>query len=179
MKRVCAWCKIELEHVEDHSKKIITHGICDECASQFIKELGTSLHVFLDQLKIPIFLVDKDGLMLTANQNARALVGKNLSQISGKAGGDVMECAYAHLEEGCGNSIHCKSCTIRNLVMDTFQTGKSSYRVPAYPDINTTVGVQKMRFEVSTELVSGAVFLRIDDVQPFKKQHSHIASQTG
>ena len=165
MIRVCAWCKKDLG-IEHDTKKIITHGICDSCAANFIQDLGMPLYIFLDKLKVPIFLVDKDGLMLTANKDARTLLGKDINEIKGMRGGEVIECAYAHLEGGCGRTHHCKSCTIRNLVMATHETGNSFHRVLAYPDINTGDGVRKMRFEISTELVAGVVFLRIDDMRP-------------
>ena len=89
---------------------------------------------------------------------------KELPHIEGFKGGDVFECAYAKLPEGCGETNHCDGCSIRKTVMDTFQTGKSHLKTPAYlfhgiPDNN-----DEIRFLISTEKVKDVVLLRIDEV---------------
>ena len=77
----------------------------------------------------------------------------------------MFECAYATLPGGCGNTIHCDGCTIRNTVMDTFQTGKSHLKKPAYrihgiPDKN-----QEIHYLISTVKVKDVVLLRIDKIE--------------
>ncbi|MBN2104037.1 hypothetical protein JW835_08370 [bacterium] len=79
-------------------------------------------------------------------------------------GGDAMECVYARLPGGCGNTIHCKTCTIRNSVTETFNTGKSLRKVPAYLDQMQDESVKEIKFLISTEMVNDIVLLRIDEI---------------
>jgi hypothetical protein len=66
--------------------------------------------------------------------------------------------------EGYGNTVHCKSSTIRIIVLETFATGKSFVRVPAYPDIQTVSGIKTMRYLITTERVGVFVLLRIEEM---------------
>jgi hypothetical protein len=54
--------------------------------------------------------------------------------IYGLPGGEAFECRYARVEEGYGRTIHCRTCTVRNLVYKTCQTGEFFYQVPAHVD---------------------------------------------
>jgi len=76
----------------------------------------------------------------------------------------VFECANAKLPEGCGNTIHCSGCTIRRNVMDTQETGRRHFRVPAYLNQGNPESYQQIRFLISTEKVEGIVLLRIEEV---------------
>ena len=78
-------------------------------------------------------------------------------------GGDVLGCSYANLAEGCGRTEHCKTCAIRNIVMDTLANGKGYKNVPAYQSVQTGDGLRIRRYFVSTEKVEEYILLRIDD----------------
>ena len=60
MKRICAWCKIEMDstHLECHSGDTITHGICEECKDELIGGQKVELTPFLGSLNIPIVVFD-------------------------------------------------------------------------------------------------------------------------
>ena len=169
MKKVCAWCRRELESTAaDHEQQYpITHGICETCAANLLAQMGRPLQEFLDNLDVPILLLESGPLICSANRQARKLLDKQLADIAGRRGGEVIECVYAKLPEGCGNTVHCKSCTIRITVLETFATGRSFIRVPAYPDIQTLSGVKTMCFLITTEKVGDFVFLRIEDKNGF------------
>ncbi|MCJ7776462.1 MAG: hypothetical protein MUP08_08760, partial [Desulfobulbaceae bacterium] len=76
---------------------------------------------------------------------------------------------------GCGNTVHCKSCTIRNTVTDTLQSGKSNIKVPAYPDLHHITGDNRIRFLITTERAAEAVLLRIDEISEEDVAHSFVA----
>jgi len=164
MKRVCAWCKKEISRVDSqkHSENAITHGICGSCRDNLLFQMGVELDVFLDSLKLPIVVVDREGSIVTANHQARTLLRKRLPEIEGYRGGEVFECAYARLPEGCGNTTHCSGCTIRKTVMETHGTGRSLLRVPARLNRNDPQDPEKIRLLISTERLSDLVLLRID-----------------
>ena len=166
MKVICAWCRQEVEPGPHHAgeQEKVSHGVCQSCADYFLSSKRPTLDEFLDRLAVPVLVVDSEGDILLANQHALGVLGKDLDSVQGYKGGDAMECAYARLPGGCGKTVHCKACTIRNNVMETFNTGRSLQRVPAY--LNRWVGNEKIRIEllISTEKVDDTVLLRIDQI---------------
>jgi len=166
MRQVCAWCGKEMgdSSTDGESHKTITHGICDSCAYHLIAQAGMPLQEYLDGLNTPVLVVNGDGIVETANAHARAVLQKDLSQIVGQKGGDVFECTYARLPQGCGNTIHCAGCTIRRTVMHTHETGQSHTRVPAVLNWENEDERQRILFLISTEKVQDMVLLRIDRV---------------
>ena len=167
MRRVCAWCGKDLDEAAGpgrEAQEVITHGVCRDCAHHLFAQIGMPLLEYLDGLEAPIVVVDGEGTVQTANEHARALVQKDLPAIEGFRGGDVFECAYASLPEGCGHTVHCSGCTIRQTVMNTFRTGQSTLRTPAYLNRETPDGVQQTQLLISTERVEDVVLLRIDAV---------------
>jgi hypothetical protein len=109
--------------------------------------------------------MEQDGRVLSANGPARLLLGKALPAIENRLGGEVIECVHSREPGGCGETIHCKSCTIRRTVTDTYASGNCHVRVPAYQDIWTPSESKQVRFLITTEKVGNYVMLRIDDVQ--------------
>ena len=164
MKRICAWCKRGLGTIssELHAEDIITHGICDECQKKLLGPQKVAWLEFLDSLNMPVVVIDATVHVATANKSARILLQKDLPEIEGILGGVVFECAYSLLPEGCGNTVHCSGCTIRNTVMDTFKTGSSHLKVQVSLTHGTPDNNQEIFFLISTEKVMDAVLLRID-----------------
>jgi hypothetical protein len=167
MKRVCAWCKKELGRLDSQTsfEIRITHGICEKCRDNLLFQMGVELGVFLDSLKLPVVVVNREGTIVTGNDQARTLLRKGLPEIEGYKGGEVFECAYALLPEGCGNTMHCSGCTIRRAVMETYGTGKSLLKVPATLYRNTREDPEKTKLLISTERLADLVLLRIDEME--------------
>jgi PAS domain-containing protein len=165
MRRECAWCRQSLNDVEqaDESNRPVTHGICTRCAQLLLARYPESLGSFLDRLPVPILVIDDAPRVFTANEAARLLLGKDLPAIEGRRGGDVIECVHAGAPGGCGEQVHCKSCTIRNTVLETFQTGDGFRRVKAYPDIQVGQSVKTFTVEITTEKVGDFVLLQVDE----------------
>ena len=164
MKKICAWCKKELEGgpVFTESDTPISHGMCPECAFHVRASMGMPLLEFLDGLHAPVVLVNRDGRVVTANTDAQSILGKSIDKIEGFKGGEVFECEYSYLPEGCGNTVHCVGCTIRNMVMDTINSGKGHVRESAYLNHKTN---GRIEFLISTEKVGGYALLRIDEIR--------------
>jgi PAS domain-containing protein len=167
MKVVCAWCRQELatdDQIAGDPGSEISHGICPSCKDYFLSGKRPTMDQFLDRLTVPVLLVDPQGEILFANKHALELLGKDLGGVRGHRGGDAMECSHARLPGGCGRTEHCKACTIRNSVMETFNTERSLLRVPAYLNRLTDDGTVRIRFLISTQKVDDTVLLRIDQV---------------
>lgn len=109
---------------------------------------------------MPVFLVTPEGRIMAGNREAFSLLKKNPEEVNGELGGDVFGCRYADLPGGCGNTVHCKSCTIRLTVMETLQSGKSNVKIAAYPELHHITGENRVRFLITTERVGEAVLLR-------------------
>jgi hypothetical protein len=167
MRTICAWCKEELHSDESDlagSDVPISHGICPDCIIKFFSFMGKPMRDYLDEFAGPVFLVDATNKIISANSEGLALIHKASDEIEEKLAGDIFECPHTSQAEGCGNTIHCKSCTIKNAIVETSQTGKAMLRIPAYQDLHSFSKNKKTQFFISTEKVEDAVLLRIDDL---------------
>lgn len=163
MNRICAWCKKELP--EDRMREntgLITHGICSVCLLKMTEYEPRAVGTILDYINEPVFIVDSTGTIQGANKSAQAMTGKSPLEIENIPGGNVFECSYSKEEGGCGNTIHCIACAVRNTVMDTLKTGKSYSSVPAFQSIDTPAGTRLIKFIISTEKTGEHILLRID-----------------
>jgi len=178
MRKVCAWCNKNLSSPNadlNFENAPVTHGICSDCARTIMSFRAKQLQSFLDQFPDPVFLVTSEGRIVTANSAGFTALKKKPEDVDGKLGGEAFDCRYADLPGGCGKTVHCKSCTIRNTVMDTLQSGKSNKKVPAYPDLHHITGEFRIRFLITTERVADAVLLRIDDISEEDVPASFVA----
>ena len=171
MKRVCTWCMKNLGdvHTKYHEDDFTAHAICQECASTLFGELKMDqVEIFLERLPEPTVIVDRDGLVLTANNLARVVLGKKLHSIMGVSVGKIIECEHANKLEGCGKSVHCNGCTIRMCVEDTYNTGRSHIDVLAYGESSCEDCSDQMTrtlMMISTSRIANAVILKISDVR--------------
>jgi hypothetical protein len=165
MRRICAWCKKQLSPREDRgTEQEITHGICSRCALNFTSSIPRKLKDLLDLISEPVVLIDAMGIVKAANESGLRLLGKDLAAIEEHPGGEVFECSYSSQPEGCGHTVHCTTCAIRNILMDTLAHGRGYTRVPAFQKIRTPTGERIMRYYISTEKIGDQILLRIDDV---------------
>lgn len=130
IKTICAWCKNIISEGRSGSK-IISHGICKDCYSTLFSTEPQKLKSFLNSLTIPLIVVKESGRAEYLNIAAENLTGKKSEEASDMLGGDIFECIHSKEPGGCGGTIHCKLCTIRNSVEHTFKTGESLIDIPA------------------------------------------------
>jgi PAS domain-containing protein len=165
MARICFRCKRQLQPQEElRTEKVVTHGLCTQCTVQLTQDVPNDVREMLNGIPEPVLVLDSRGVVKTANASGQRLLGKNLVDIEGHPGGEVFGCAFANLPKGCGRTDYCKTCAIRNLVMDTLAHGRGYINVPAFQNIKTPHGNRIMRFNVSTEKIDHQILLRIDDV---------------
>lgn len=167
MKTICAWCKTVLND-DNTDGGMISHGICTKCRDWVRGDVANTvpLETFLDTLPIPVVVVNRDLLVETANQAALRALGKEKAELAGYSGGDVIECAYARLPGGCGNTEHCSGCVIRNTVTKSFVSGENIENAVAHNPIGHGASAVQTRFQISTSRISGYVLLRIDEMGP-------------
>jgi hypothetical protein len=109
-------------------------------------------------------VVDEEIRLVAANKKASRLLGKKVAKIKGMHFGEAIECPYARLPGGCGQAVHCRSCTVRLTTQDTYITGQSHYDIPAYQDICFADEEKKICFLISTEKSGDFVFVKINEV---------------
>lgn len=165
MARICVRCKRTLlPQEENRTERVITQGLCTKCAILLTQDVPTTVRELLNVISEPLLVLDSRGVVKTANDCGMKFLGKDLGDIEGCLGGEVLGCAFASLPEGCGKTEHCKTCAIRNIVMDTLTRGEGYSNVPAFQNIRTPHGDRIMRFYVSTEKINDQILLRIDDI---------------
>lgn len=73
----------------------------------------------LDANPALMFVVDYDVRLIVANRSAVEFLGGNRDRILSRRGGEVFNCIHA--AEECGQSLHCRSCVIRNSVNTAYK----------------------------------------------------------
>ena len=165
MKKVCAWCSKELDPGEEMTRRgPVTHGICSLCALKMTQNVQRSARQILDFLEVPVLVVDGEGVVMDVNSSARKVLELDEEQKGKELLGDVIECKHSKSDQGCGRTIHCTTCTIRNILTDTLVTGKGYEKIPAFQIVKTPQGEQKRKILLSTERVNDRILLRIDEI---------------
>jgi hypothetical protein len=160
MLRICAWCKKEIGGHDSQQGCEITHGICESCKVTLLSSHSPrSIHKYLSYFTLPVMMVNSEGRVLSANKKALEIIGKELDDISHNLGGNVMSCQYAYQEKGCGETVHCVACTIRNNVIRTHETGESLCEIPANLQISSGGQDILVDFLISTEKLADVVLL--------------------
>lgn len=166
MKVICSACGKHLKDkpsdaAQDHE---ISHGLCDSCTRHFKAQAGIPIGEYIESIEAPVITIAPNVTVSVLNKKAIEFLGKSVMETQGQRGGDVFECEYARLPGGCGETIHCSGCTIRNTVTNTLQTGKPNKNVPAYLNRYSESGTEHVELYISTEKIGGVVFLTIDKI---------------
>jgi hypothetical protein len=163
MKHVCAWCGREYGvSGEETAPNHITHGICAECEEYFQRDEPESLRGFLNRFDAPVLCVDDDARVITTNDEACRLFETESAEIGDLMFGEMVQCSWSRLPEGCGRTEHCAACAIRLAVGDTLASGTDVEDRKAFVDRFDDEGhVRRSHFLVSTKRHGDAVLLKI------------------
>jgi hypothetical protein len=160
MKVICSYCRKDMGEKEPLDKKLITHGMCPECIEEYDRRWsGVPLEDYLDQFSVPVTAIDDDRRLIAVNQAMADFLGKSKRELCGLLAGEALECAHSKLPGGCGRTVHCRSCTIRNSVTITMTTGESVISSPAHLDQHEG----GLDFFISTYMEEGFVRLVVED----------------
>ena len=132
MKVVCSYCEKFIREKPPLDDPTPTHAICADCFEHYAAQWdGQSMGEFLDRFDSPVVAVDDDVRVLALNHSmAKAHNIHDRSELN-VMGGELLECEHARRPEGCGRTVHCKACAIRNVVGHTIDAGKAQIAVPA------------------------------------------------
>lgn len=163
MIHICSYCRKFLGEKEPYDKKEYTHGMCRDCYDHMMRQMeGISFDEYLEGFEFPVMLVNDEGRLVAANHKVLNMFDKPVERVRGFLGGEAFECAYARLEEGCGNTVHCPACTIRVLVNKTRDENCS------YEDQQVFLITDQGKLEiiVSTSNINGMVRIVIKEAAP-------------
>lgn len=143
------------------AENLVTHSICLNCADNLDFQLGVSLQVYLDSLKVPIIALDGSGAVIAIN-SAAVLRGKGEAAAPASEWVEkVFECSHVRLPEGCKRAVHCSGCAIRFVTADTFSSGESRHDVPAHLNHCSYDLNEATELLISADKVDNIVFLKI------------------
>jgi len=167
MKRICAWCRSEIDGSigeKQSEDDVISHGICRSCADNISFQQGVPLPVYLDSFDAPVFILNNRCEIQDANLKARKSFAGGFTLVKEhKLTGDVFECQYARLPEGCGKTIHCSGCAIRRAIRKTIETGEPQSKIPATLRRNHSANPKAISLFITTVKSGDAVLLKLDD----------------
>lgn len=126
MHLICSYCGRHIQEKQPFDNRKLTYGICLDCyVPTSLSTSGFSYEEYLETFDNPTIIVSLDNTILAANQKAQAMLGKPLNILLGMRNGDALDCPHSKLREGCGETIHCETCTIRTLILKTMELGIS------------------------------------------------------
>jgi len=143
----------------------VSHGVCTECHDRILADFGFDTKKFLDQLDLPVLLVDGETRVLAANTPALVLMGKKNMMIRGTLCGDALACINARKPKGCGKTDVCPDCGFRESVRETYTTGRPVNRRAAVLIRQDGATLTNIPFLVSTRKDGNVVMLRLEPVK--------------
>lgn len=165
MKQICTLCKTnEVDEHEQSSARNITVGVCSSCNRIFnTSSSAATLKALSDAIDAPVLVMQAEPRQVyTANSKALELFKKELDRIEKHRGGQVFDCVHAFTEAGCGKDVHCRSCKIKNAIVETLSTGQPCKGVSALLDIRKSTGTSTYTVQLSTEKIGDMALIRID-----------------
>jgi PAS domain-containing protein len=133
VRTACSYCRKVIREDPGASLTDVSHGMCPECGAYFERLwAGMPLAEYLDLLPAPVVVVSEDRRIVAANARFAALVGRSPEELRGLLGGEALACAHSRLPEGCGNTVHCRECTIRRVVTRVARTSRAIGSVAAW-----------------------------------------------
>ena len=166
MERRCAWCDAMIPGGRDRDGNgLVSYGICLTCADRIFADQVLPLQTIIDQLAFPVLVVDSDVTLSILNKHAQEILGVSAEQAEGHRGGELFDCVYAHGPGGCGRSIHCASCALRQAVKTTYATGAPQQCVPATLKKSDPDQPGAIALTITTALRNNVVMVNIDQLE--------------
>jgi|GEM_PF-5216068 len=142
-------------------------------AEEALKQSKAELSAILHNAPILMMLVDRERKILKINGHVYRIMNRDPEEMVGLRGGDALRCVHSFDHpDGCGYGPHCRDCTVRRTVMDTFETEKNHHRVEASLPLQFGDDFRERNFLISTTYleVTGTemVLVSIEDITELK-----------
>ena len=147
-----------------------------------LREKEAELRAIYDSSPVMMCLLDDQRRLLYLNKTMADFVGVEESQLIGQRACGVLGCVNA-LEDphGCGYGHDCESCTLRQALIDTLETGKSYRNVERHMTIARGDERREVVLSGSTSLIDSAagvnLLLTLEDVTERKEAEKKLKLQ--
>lgn len=157
MNVLCSWCYniFESPGFDDGQE-----SICPGCRNWHQGASEHTIKGILEKLPVPVISLAADNTIISANTKASDVFNLTFEQSSEKKAGEHFNCENSRLPGGCGKTIKCMNCSIRNIILTTYLDGMPRENVSVTID---TVDNKKIRFTFSAVRVKGNVWIRFDE----------------
>jgi len=139
--------------------------MCRECSSAFLQQRDIGLNELLDRFHFPVLAVDGDAVVLGANHEATVTLGKPVEALVQQRGGVAIECKNAATLKGCGRSLQCTGCLLRNTITATFMDGQPRYSVFSDHSVGSAATAHDVRIRFSTIKLESMVVVTVEGLQ--------------
>ena len=155
--------------IEELENEITEHKKTEEA----LRESETELSAVFKNTPLIMFLLDRDRRVRKVNFAFEKATGQSADEMIGLRGGEAFRCIHS-LDDtrGCGFGPICNKCTIRNTVLDTFDTGSNHHKVEAKLTLIIGENQEERKLLVSTALIdisnNKLVLVCIEDITESK-----------
>jgi len=128
-----------------------------------------------------LMIVDSQGGVEEVSDRLLQFTGLNPEAYTGLMAGNVLRCIH-HLDssKGCGFGPLCKTCKIRQTILDTLKTDNSHYKVEAeFSSVDDSIGIRNLLLSTaSLKYPKKKVLVFIEDITEQKKFETALKEQT-
>ncbi len=163
MKRVCAFCNTVI-NPGDSPGEPVSHGICNDCSLRALSRLGIDIARYIDMPGAPVILVNKDVRIHDVSFEAVRFIGRPLDPILGILAGGTQGCTHAGQPGGCGRTVWCSGCAIRNAVRTTYETGEPVDRCLAVLQQGNPEETRPIDLLISTRKAGSIILVSVEPV---------------
>jgi signal transduction histidine kinase len=143
------------EKLEQKIKRLEKEILERKRAEEMLLEKQSDLITILENSPIMMFLVDREKRVRNAAHAVEEFTGKRAEEILGRRGGEILRCFHAMDDpKGCGFGPACKTCEVRQMVTDAFETGQDHYRTEVMLPLERDGEQAEMNFYVSAALLA-------------------------
>jgi PAS domain S-box-containing protein len=97
-----------------------------------LRESRAELAAIFDSTPTLMILVDQERRVRKINRAAMETANRPAEEMLGRRGGEALRCIHAlDVPAGCGFGPACQTCTVRRVVLDTFEKGHGFHQVEA------------------------------------------------
>lgn len=160
MRVICSYCQAPLGTKPGGRPTDVSHGMCEPCALHFERLwAGMGMGEYLDGLAQAVVVLDAHSRVLAANAKAAELVGHRPAAPRGLLTGEAMACSHSRLPGGCGKTVHCRDCAIRNTVTSVAKSGRPMKGVRGYLEQDG----RRVPLRLSARPVDGGVEVTLEE----------------